>query len=248
MLTDEQLLRYSRQILLADIDIDGQEKLAAATVLVIGAGGLGNPAALYLAGAGVKKIILVDGDQLEASNLHRQIGFRESQVGDNKADALAAQLRALNGQIEVQAHCRFADEALLTELVRQASVVLDCSDNFATRSLVNRACHAARVSLVSGAAIRFEGQLAVFDFRDQDAPCYACLYGEGEGADTFCSESGVLGPVVGTIGALQALQAIKLLCGLPVENKLMLFDAKTLSWQSLAFRKDPACPVCKDFG
>jgi len=244
MLTDEQLLRYSRQILLADVDIDGQERLAAASALVIGAGGLGNPAALYLAGAGLSQITLVDGDALETSNLHRQIGFRETQVGDNKAEALAEQLRALNSDVNVAAHPMFADASLLDALVPQATVVLDCSDNFATRALVNRACVTHRVPLVSGAAIRLEGQLAVFDFRQSESPCYACLYGEGEGGDTLCSESGVLGPVVGIVGAMQALQAIKLVCGLPIPDSLHLFDGKTLNWQLMRFRKDPACPVC----
>lgn len=244
MLTDDQLLRYSRQILLADIDLAGQEALAEATVLIVGAGGLGNPAALYLAGAGVKKIILVDGDALEISNLHRQIGFREQQVGTNKAEALAQQLRALNSDVDVETYTQFADQALLAALVPTVALVLDCSDNFATRALVNRICVANSTPLVSGAAIRFEGQLAVFDFRVASTPCYACLYGDGEGGDTLCSESGVAGPVVGIVGAMQALQAIKLICGVTIENKLSLFDGKTLSWQSLVFRKDPDCPVC----
>ena len=244
MLTDDQLLRYSRQILLADIDVDGQEKLAASRVLIVGAGGLGNPAALYLAGAGVGELVIADGDSLETSNLHRQVGFREAQQGNNKARALAAQLVALNSEVEVCAHDAFADEAWLQRNVPAATVVLDCSDNFATRSLVNRVCHQHGVPLVSGAAIRFEGQLAVFDFRQPESACYACLYGDGEGPDTLCSESGIAGPVVGVVGAMQALQAIKLICGLPVEQKLYLFDGKLLSWHGVTFRKDPVCPVC----
>lgn len=244
MLTDEALLRYSRQILLADVDIDGQEKLSAASVLIIGAGGLGNPAALYLAGAGVKRIVLVDGDALDVSNLHRQIAFRDAQTGQAKVQALAQQLRELNPQVEVQVFEQFADRALLDALLPQASVVLDCTDNFVTRSLINAACVAHRSALVSGAAIRFEGQLAVFDLRRDDAACYACLYGEGDAPDELCSQSGVLGPVVGTIGALQALEAIKLLCGFEVQQVLHRFDGKTLSWKQLAFRRDPACPVC----
>lgn len=179
MLTDEMLLRYSRQILLADVDIEGQEKLSAASVLIVGAGGLGNPAALYLAGAGVKRILLVDGDTLDVSNLHRQIAFRDAQTGASKAQSLAQQLRELNPLVDVQAFEQFADRALLDALLPQVSVVLDCTDNFATRSLVNAACVAHRVALVSGAAIRLEGQLAVFDLRRDDAACYACLYGEG---------------------------------------------------------------------
>ena len=244
MLTDEQLQRYSRQILLADIDIEGQEKLSVASVLIVGAGGLGNPAALYLAGAGVRKIVLVDGDQLEISNLHRQIGFREAQACENKAQALKAQLEALNSDVVIEAHSCFADDALLENVLPEVTLVLDCSDNFATRSLVNRQCVAHKVPLVSGAAIRMEGQLAVFDLRNNDAPCYACLYGDGERVDTLCSQSGVAGPVVGFVGAMQALQAIKLICDVPIENRLSLFDGKSLSLQSLIFRKDPACPVC----
>lgn len=244
MLTDEQLMRYSRQILLAEIDIAGQEALSSATVLIVGAGGLGNSAALYLAGSGVKKIIITDGDQLEVSNLHRQIAFRETQLSENKAHALKNQLQQLNPALSVAINEQFADAQWLGSNVPSASVVLDCSDNFATRTLVNRACYQHRVPLVSGAAIRFEGQLAVFDFRDDNAPCYACLYGEGEGVDTSCSESGVLGPVVGIIGAMQAMQAIKLICGLAIEQKLYLFDGKSLNWQALSFRKDSTCPVC----
>ncbi|MDF1781925.1 MAG: HesA/MoeB/ThiF family protein [Alcanivoracaceae bacterium] len=244
MLTDDQLLRYSRQILLPDIDIEGQEKIAAATVLIVGAGGLGNPAALYLAGAGVKKIILCDGDQLENSNLHRQIAFRESQEGESKVSALAAQLSALNSEVEIEVAEAFADEAWLATVLPQVSMALDCTDNFATRSLINRLCWKHKVPLISGAAIRFEGQLAVFDFRDPENGCYACLYGDGDGPDTLCSESGILGPVVGIVGTMQALQAIKLICGLPVDKKLYLFDGKHMTWQSMAFRKDSMCPVC----
>jgi molybdopterin/thiamine biosynthesis adenylyltransferase len=244
MLTDDELLRYSRQILLPEIDVAGQESLAAATVLVVGAGGLGNPAALYLAGAGLRKLIIADGDALESSNLHRQIAFRETQKGVNKAQALAAQLSALNPSVNIQAHDQFADEVWLHSVLLGVTVVLDCSDNFATRSLVNRACRAHGVPLVSGAAIRFEGQLVTFDFRQPNAPCYGCLYGDGDGPDTFCSESGILGPVVGIIGTMQAMQAIKLICAIEVEQKLYLFDGKTMNWQSIGFRKDPACPVC----
>lgn len=246
MLTDDALQRYSRQLLLAEVDLDGQEALAAASVLIVGAGGLGNPAALYLAGAGVGRLTLVDGDRLEVSNLHRQIAFRESQCGDNKADALAQQLRALNAHVDVETVQQFVDRALLDRLLPTMSVVLDCTDNFATRLLVNEACVAHRVPLVSGAAIRLEGQLAVFDLRRDDAACYACLYGDGEGQDELCSQSGVLGPVVGMIGTLQALEAIKLLCGHASAQVLYQFDGKRLAWRELAFRRDPACPVCGD--
>ena len=244
MLSDEELLRYSRQILLPEIDLAGQEKLRAASVLIVGAGGLANPAALYLAGAGVQRLLIADGDTLEVSNLHRQIGFREADVGSNKAQALAVQLAALNADVQIKAYPGYVDESWLASAVPSVDMVLDCSDNFATRTMVNAACVSAKKPLISGAAIRFSGQLAVFDLRRDNAACYACLYGSGESQDELCSESGILGPVVGTMGTLQALQAIRLIAGLPVEQKLHLFDAHTLEWKALAFRKDPACPVC----
>lgn len=244
MLSDDELLRYSRQILLPDIDLAGQEKLRAASVLIVGAGGLANPAALYLAGAGVQRLLIADGDSLEISNLHRQIGFREADIGSNKAQALASQLGALNADVQVEAYPGYVDESWLASAVASVDVVLDCSDNFATRTMVNAACVRAKKPLVSGAAIRFSGQLAVFDLRRDDAACYACLYGDGDSADELCSESGIAGPVVGVIGTLQALQAIRLLVGLPLNERLQLFDAQTLEWKSLAFRKDPACRIC----
>ncbi|MGB1222043.1 MAG: HesA/MoeB/ThiF family protein [Alcanivoracaceae bacterium] len=243
-LTDEQLLRYSRQILLPALDIAGQEKLARAGVLVIGCGGLGAPASLYLAGAGVGRLTLVDDDVLETSNLHRQVAYREADVGASKAQALAAQLRALNRDVTVDALVTRAQPGWLDDHVAAADVVLDCSDNFATRNAVNAACVAAGRPLVSGAAIRFEGQLAVFDLRRPDSACYQCLYGDGSDPDLLCSEAGVVGPVVGMIGAAQALEAIKLLAGLAVTPQLHLFDGLAFQWRSLSFRRDPACPCC----
>lgn len=244
MLSDDELLRYSRQILLADVDLAGQEALRAASVLLVGAGGLANPAALYLAGAGVGRLLIADGDRVETSNLHRQIGFRQTDVGHNKAQALAAQLRALNDAVTVQDYPGFVDAEWLADAVPDVDLVLDCSDNFATRTLVNAACVAARKPLVSAAAIRSSGQLAVFDLRREEAACYGCLYGHGDEVDALCSESGILGPVVGMMGTLQALQAIRLLLGLPVSETLHLFDGQTPGWKSLSFRRDPACPVC----
>ncbi|MBZ2188586.1 molybdopterin-synthase adenylyltransferase MoeB [Alcanivorax sp. JB21] len=244
MLTDDQLLRYSRQILLPEFDVAGQAAAAAARVLVIGAGGLGCPAALYLAGAGVGELILVDPDMVDSSNLHRQIAYREADVGQPKARALAATLRALNSDVRVHEHVLAADGNWLASQVPGVTLVLDCSDNFATRESVNRACHAAGVPLISGAAIRQEGQLAVFDFRQPDSPCYGCLYGDGEGPDTLCSESGILGPVVGTVGTLQAHLALRLLSGADVGGVLHLFDGATMSWRQLRLRRDPGCRVC----
>lgn len=244
MLDDDQLMRYSRQILLPQLDVAGQERLMHSRAVLIGAGGLGAPAALYLAGAGVGELVLVDDDAVEASNLHRQVAYREADLGQFKSEALAAQLRALNPGVQCQALRQRADAALLASLVAKAHVVLDCSDNFATRSAVNRACAQAGVPLVSAAAIRFEGQLAVFDFRRPDSACYHCLYGDGDEHDTLCSETGVLGPAVGLLGAAQALEAIKLLAGLPSTGRLHLFDGLSFEWRSLAVRRDPACPVC----
>ncbi len=244
MFSDDQLLRYSRQILLPRFDVAGQEAMAAARVLIVGAGGLGCPVALYLAGAGVGRIEIVDPDHVEASNLHRQVAYRESDLGQSKAEALAGQLRALNGEVTVNAHVRRADSQWLAEQVPGVDLVLDCTDHFEIRDQLNRACHAARVPLISGAAIRMEGQLVAFDFREDDSPCYACVYGEGAAPSTLCSESGILGPVVGTIGTLQALLAMRLLCGESVGSWLHIFDGTGLEWRRLRLRRDPACPLC----
>lgn len=243
-LSDQQLLRYSRQILLPEVDFDGQDRLRASRALLVGAGGLASPAALYLAGAGIGELIIADHDQLEISNLHRQIAFRHDDVGSNKAEALAQQLRALNSDVTITTHTQAADADWLTHTVPQVQVVLDCSDNFATRAAVNRACVAARVPLVSGAAIRFSGQLAVFDLRQADAPCYACLFGDQDDDDQRCRDVGILGPVVGTIGTLQALQAIRVLLGETIPATLQLFEGATLGWQTVQIKRDPGCPVC----
>lgn len=244
MLSDDQLMRYSRQLLLPEFDIAGQEALAAARVLMIGAGGLGCPAGLYLAGAGIGELVIVDADEVESSNLHRQIAYREADVGQPKATALADTLRRLNGEVRIVAEQRRADEQWLASVVPGFTLVLDCCDNFATRQAINAACQASGVPVVSGAAIRLQAQLVAFDFRRSDSPCYICLYGDGEGPDTLCSESGILGPVVGTVGTLQALMAIRLLTGDAVAGTLHLFDAATLQWRQMTLRKDPACPVC----
>lgn len=244
MLTDTQLMRYGRQILVSQFDVAGQEKLARARVLIVGAGGLGCPAALYLAGAGVARLTIVDPDHLEMTNLHRQIAYREDQLAQPKAEALAGQLRALNSDVQVEAHVGAADSDWLNAHLAEIDLVLDCTDNFATRSQINRACLAAGVPMISGAAIRLEGQLAVFDFRDPERPCYACLYGDGDTPDTLCSESGVLGPVVGAVGAMQALLAMRLLAGEKLQPKLYTFDGGTMKWRELTIRKDPDCAVC----
>lgn len=246
-MTDEELLRYSRHILLQGFGIEGQERLQSARVLVIGAGGLGCPAALYLAASGVGHIVIADNDAVDASNLQRQIAHTTADVGQPKVISLARSILAINPHIRVQAlEKRLQGDALL-EQVALAHVVLDCSDNFQTRLAVNRACVTHRRPLVSGAAIRSTGQLAVFN-RHADSPCYACLYGEqGDDENLTCSDSGVFAPLVGIIGAMQAAEALKILSGYGevADGKLFVIDAASMEWRALGLRKDPACGVCK---
>ena len=214
-MNDDQLLRYSRHILLDDIGIDGQQRILAAHVLIIGAGGLGSPAALYLAASGVGQITLVDDDEVDLTNLQRQIMHATASVGLPKVDSGRAALLAINPLIDVTALRERASGARLLELVGSATVVLDCSDNFATRHAVNRACVAAKVPLVAGAAIRFDGQVSVFDARDPMSPCYACLFPANSGfEDVACATMGVFAPLVGVIGALQAAEALKLIANM----------------------------------
>ena len=244
---DEQLLRYSRHILLDDIGIEGQQRLLDATVLVIGAGGLGSPAALYLASAGVGRLILVDDDTVDLTNLQRQIMHTTARVGQPKASSGRDALLALNPGIEVIALQERANDARLAELVAQAAVVLDCTDNFATRHAVNRACVAARVPLVSGAVIRFDGQISVFDPRRPDGPCYSCLFPQDQAfEDVACSTMGVFAPLVGVIGAMQAAEALKLLMGIgqPLVGRLLLLDGRAMEWTSIGIGRHADCPVC----
>jgi len=245
-MNDEQLLRYSRQLLLAGFDIEGQQQLLAATVLVVGLGGLGCPVAMYLAAAGVGRLVLVDDDLVDLGNLQRQIAHTTARIGSNKAESARQTLHALNPgtRIEVLAE-RLAGERL-NAVVAGCDVVVDCSDNFRTRFALNRATVAAGKPLVSGAAIRAEGQLSVFDSRQPGAPCYHCLYEEADELDASCSSNGVLAPLVGVIGSLQALECIKLLSGFgePLIGRLLLFDAATLQFQELQLAQNPQCPVC----
>ncbi len=245
-MNDDELLRYSRHILLNEIGVEGQQRLRQAHMLVIGAGGLGSPAAFYLASAGVARITLVDGDRVDLTNLQRQILHTTERIGTLKAESGRLTLAAINPDVEVVPLARRVDADDLLALVGDASVVLDCSDNFATRHAVNRACVARRRPLVSGAAIRFDGQLAVFDAGRADSPCYACLFPEGEGDDELCSVMGVFAPVTGIVGTLQAAEALKLAagCGEPMVGRFMLLDVLTMSMRTVRVPRDPHCPVC----
>ncbi|POA99152.1 molybdopterin-synthase adenylyltransferase MoeB [Chromobacterium sinusclupearum] len=246
-LDDEALLRYSRHILLPEIDIEGQRRLLAARALIVGAGGLGSPVALYLASAGVGHLSIVDDDTVELSNLQRQIAHDTASLKQGKAESAARRMRALNPSIEVRPLAERLSGQRLMDEVAAHDLVLDCSDNFATRHAVNRACVTARVPLVSGAAVRFSGQLAVFDSRDAASPCYHCLFSdEGEASDGPCATFGVLSPLVGVIGSLQAVEAIKLLAGIaPALGKLTLYDALGGSFKQIRVPRDPACAVCR---
>lgn len=246
-MTDEQLLRYSRHILLPEIGVEGQERLVRARALVIGAGGLGSPAALYLASAGIGTLVLADGDRVDLTNLQRQILHRTDAIGWPKAESGERTLAQINPECRVVAVTdRLEDGQLATE-VAQADVVLDCSDNFATRHAVNRACVAHRVPLVSGAAIRFDGQVAVFDPRRPGAPCYHCLFPEAQDVEEMrCAVMGVFAPLTGIVGAMQAAEALKLLigCGTTLAGRLLLLDGLAMEWRSIAVPRDPGCPVC----
>lgn len=246
MLNDEELLRYSRQILLAQVDIDGQLRLKGSRVLIVGLGGLGSPVALYLAAAGVGELHLADFDTVDLTNLQRQVMHDTAAVGLSKVDSAMARLQAINPQVALVAHRQALDEDSLAQAVGAVDLVLDCCDNFATREAVNAACVAAGKPLVSGAAIRLEGQLSVFDPRNPLSPCYHCLYGHGSEAELTCSEAGVLGPLVGLVGSLQALEALKLLAGFgePLVGRLLLVDALGARFRELRVKRDPACSVC----
>lgn len=249
-MNDEQLLRYSRQIMLPDIDVAGQEKLLAASILIIGAGGLGCPAAMYLASAGVGQLTLADGDKVELSNLQRQIGHQSSSIGLSKVASLKESLLQLNPESRITALAEKLDGDLLSAEISKADVVLDCTDNFESRLAINRFTRQHKVPLVSGAAIRMEAQLSVFDQRRTDSPCYQCLYDVDSEFSLSCSENGVLAPLVGIIGAMQAVEAIKLICDLgeSVSGRLLLLDAASMQWRALTLQQDPQCPVCSKVG
>lgn len=246
-MNDDQLLRYSRHILLPQIGIEGQQRLLGARALVIGAGGLGSPVALYLASAGVGTLTVCDGDDVDLTNLQRQIVHRTESIGSKKVDSARATLAAINPSVHIETVPERVAGQRLDALVAQADVVLDASDNFATRHAVNRACVAHRKPLVSGAGVRFDGQISVFDLRDGASPCYACLFPEaGENEDMPCAVMGVFAPLVGIIGSVQAAEALKLLCGAgeSLTGRLLLLDTLAMTWRSIRIQRDPACGVC----
>jgi Dinucleotide-utilizing enzymes involved in molybdopterin and thiamine biosynthesis family 2 len=244
---DEQLLRYSRHVLLDEIGIEGQQRLLEARALIVGAGGLGSPAAFYLATAGLGSLVLADHDTVDLTNLQRQILHTTDRVGRYKAESGKQTLNAINPDVSVHALTqRLVDESLGAQ-VAAADVVLDCTDNFATRHAINRACVRHRKPLVSGAAIRFDGQVSVFDLRREDAPCYHCLFPDGEDVEEVnCATMGVFAPLVGIVGSTQAAEAIKIVTGTgtSLSGRLLMLDALAMKWHEVRVSRDPGCPVC----
>ena len=246
-MTDDDLLRYSRHILLDEIGIEGQERIRAARALVIGAGGLGSPAALYLGSAGIGRLTLVDDDIVDLTNLQRQVAHTHDRIGQLKVESARAAVLAIAPALDVVALAQRVDAAALAGLVAGADVVLDCSDNFATRQAVNAACVAAGVPLVAGAAIAFDGQLSTWDTRAADAPCYACVFPPASAPpEVRCATMGVFAPLVGIIGTMQAAEALKLVAGIgtSLAGRLQMLDARDMSWTTIRVARDPACPVC----
>lgn len=245
-MNDNQLLRYSRQIMLPEVDISGQQALVDATAVIVGLGGLGAPAALYLAAAGVGRLILVDDDVVELSNLQRQIIHQNNDIGSRKVESAAATVRSLNPEVVVETlHARL-EPAGFESLFSSASIVIDATDNFSSRYQINEACWQQQIPLVSAAAIRWEGQISVFDPRLNDSPCYQCLYPSGDDSALNCAENGVIAPLVGIIGTCQALEAIKVLTGAgdSLVGYLLFFDGLRMEWRKLKLTKDPRCATC----
>jgi molybdopterin-synthase adenylyltransferase len=244
---DNQLLRYSRHILLPQLGIEGQEKFRRSRALIVGAGGLGSPVALYLASAGVGTLTICDDDTVDLTNLQRQIVHRNDSIGSPKAESARRTLAAINPEVTVNALVERIAGARLELLVLESDIVLDCSDNFTTRHAINRACVAHRKPLVSGAAVRFDGQIAVFDLRDTQSACYQCLFPEhGDDQDMPCAVMGVFAPLVGIIGSMQAAEALKLLAGIgaSLAGRLLLLDALAMEWHTVRLKRDPACVAC----
>lgn len=244
---DQQLLRYSRHLLLPEIDIPGQEKLTQSSVFILGAGGLGSPAALYLAASGVGKLIICDYDQVDLTNLQRQILHETTSVGEFKTDSARNTLQRINPEIEIISLPEYATANLLNKEIRNVDAVLDASDNFSTRHLINQACLNHHKPLISGAAVRFTGQVTVFDLRHHDSPCYHCLFPDsGDSDDPACAVMGVFSPLTGIIGCIQAAETLKVLLGIgeTLHGRVLLLDGLTMRWRSLKLSKDPQCPTC----
>ena len=246
-MNDEQLLRYSRHILLDELGIEGQQRLIDSHALIVGAGGLGSPVAMYLAASGVGHITIADHDVVDLTNLQRQIAHTTARVGQAKVASATQAMQALNPEVRVTALAHQLNAAELDTLVPTAQVVVDCCDNFATRQAVNAACVAHRVPLVSGAAIRMDAQLAVYDARDAQSPCYACIFPPDQAPEEVqCATLGVLAPLVGVVGSLQAMEAVKLLAGLGsrLTGRLQMLDGRSLEWNEVRLQRNPSCPVC----
>ncbi len=243
---DEQLLRFSRQIMLPTMDVAGQQELVDATVLIVGMGGLGCPAAMYLSAAGVGHLVIADDDTVEITNLQRQIAHEQSNLGESKVSSAEATLKGLNPDVRITQIKNRLEDDLLEQAVVSADVVVDASDNFNTRFAVNQSCLKNKKPLVSGAAIRMEGQVAVFDSENPESPCYQCLYSECDDDDASCSQNGVMAPLVGIIGSVQAMETIKLITGIgnSLVGRLLLLDAATMQWREMKLPRDPSCPAC----
>jgi len=246
ILSDAEMLRYNRQIILKAFDFEGQEALKQSSVLILGAGGLGCASSQYLATAGIGSITLIDDDKVELSNLQRQVLHHDADIGKLKVDSAAESLRELNPELKIQTIAKRLDDKELKGLIDDHDLVLDASDNVDTRNQLNRLCFATKTPLVSGAAIRMEGQVSVFTYKDDQQPCYECLSALFGNNALTCVEAGVMAPVVGIVGAVQAMEAIKVLSGLgrPIEGKILMLDAMTMSWREMKLMKQPNCPTC----
>ena len=247
---DEQLLRFSRQIMLPTMDVAGQQELVDATVLIVGMGGLGCPAAMYLSAAGVGHLVIADDDTVEITNLQRQIAHEQSNLGESKVSSAETTLKGLNPDVRITQINNRLEGDLLEKVVVSADVVVDASDNFNTRFAVNQSCLKNKKPLVSGAAIRMEGQVAVFDSGNPESPCYQCLYSECGDDDASCSQNGVMAPLVGIIGSVQAMETIKLITGIgnSLVGRLLLLDATAMQWREMKLPRDPSCPACGGSG
>jgi molybdopterin-synthase adenylyltransferase len=247
-MNDDQLLRYSRQIMLPEIDIAGQERLSKSRVLIIGLGGLGSPVSIYLASAGVGQLVLVDFDKVDISNLQRQIVHTTQNIGQQKIKSAKEHLQAINPEINIECIDHALEEGELLNEAEKANVIVDASDNFQTRFALNEVSVKTKTPLVSGAAIRFEGQITVFNPIDANSPCYRCLYNEDVATEETCTANGVIAPLLGIIGSIQANETLKLLMGIgeTLQGKLLLLDALHMDWNQAILKKDPACPVCNN--